>query len=50
MIIYIEEKILIIDYYLFIFDRKLQRAKKGINLFLDKINQYYWDFKFHLNS
>ncbi|MHA1149525.1 MAG: L-aspartate oxidase [Promethearchaeota archaeon] len=26
-------------------DRRLQRAKKRINLLLDEINQYYWDYK-----
>ena len=30
-------------------DKRLQRAKKRINLFMDEINQYYWDFKITSN-
>jgi len=30
-------------------NKRLQRAKKRINLLLDEINQYYWDFKITSN-
>jgi L-aspartate oxidase len=30
-------------------DLRLQRAKKRINLLLDEINQYYWDYKIDKN-
>ena len=30
-------------------DKRLQRAKKRINLLLDEINQYYWDFFINKN-
>jgi len=30
-------------------DKRLQRAKKRINMLQDEINQYYWDFKLEKN-
>ena len=30
-------------------DKRLQRAKKRINMLLEEINQYYWDFKLEKN-
>jgi len=30
-------------------DKRLQRAKKRINMLLDEINQYYWDFLINKN-
>ena len=30
-------------------DRRLQRAKKRINLLLEEINNYYWDYKIDKN-
>jgi len=30
-------------------NKRLQRAKKRINMLQDEINQYYWDFKIEKN-